>query len=42
MNIDIDLEDELYVSQSHHDIELEWKRWMKELTVSRNMDILKY
>jgi hypothetical protein len=42
MNIDIDSEDELYVSQSRHDIEPEWKRWMKEPTVGRNVDILKY
>ncbi|KFZ19521.1 hypothetical protein V501_00632 [Pseudogymnoascus sp. VKM F-4519 (FW-2642)] len=42
MNIDIDSEDELYVSQSRHDIEPEWKQWMKEPTVGRNVDILKY
>jgi hypothetical protein len=42
MNIDIDSEDELYVSQSHHDIEPEWKQWMKEPTVGRDTDILKY
>ncbi|PQM43529.1 hypothetical protein VC83_09656 [Pseudogymnoascus destructans] len=41
-SIDIDSEDELYVSQSHHDTEPEWKRWMKEPTVGRNTDILKY
>ena len=40
--MDIDLEDELYVSQSNYDTKLEWKRWMKEPTVSRDIDILKY
>ena len=42
MNIDIDSEDELYVSQSRYDTEPEWKRWMKEPTVGRDTDILKY
>jgi hypothetical protein len=41
-NIDIDSEDELYVSQSRYNIEPEWKRWMKEPTVGRDTDILKY
>jgi predicted alpha/beta hydrolase len=40
--MDIDSEDELYVSQSNYDTKPEWKRWMKEPTVSRDTDILKY
>ncbi|KFY92596.1 hypothetical protein V498_04832 [Pseudogymnoascus sp. VKM F-4517 (FW-2822)] len=42
ININIDSEDELYVLQSRYDIEPEWKQWMKEPTVSRDTDILKY
>ncbi|KFY91845.1 hypothetical protein V500_04432 [Pseudogymnoascus sp. VKM F-4518 (FW-2643)] len=42
MNIDVDSEDELYISQSHYNTEPEWKRWMKEPTVGRDTDILKY
>jgi hypothetical protein len=37
-----DSEDELYVSQSNHDIEPEWKRWMKEPTMNRGTDILRF
>ncbi|KFY79987.1 hypothetical protein V499_01093 [Pseudogymnoascus sp. VKM F-103] len=42
INIDIDSEDELYILQSRYNIEPEWKQWMKEPTVGRDTDILKY